>query len=70
MAHAQRLQELVEQQPDATLAELRRDLGVQTSLPSLCRTLQRLRLTVKKKSCAPPSRIGPMSRGNAKSGKN
>src|SRR6476619_6760847 len=51
MAHADRLKDLVEQQPDATPQELREALGVQTSLPSLCRALQRLRLTVKKKCC-------------------
>jgi len=59
MAHAELLTNLVEQQPDATLEELRQALGVQTSLPSLCRALQRLRLTVKKKCCVRPSKIGP-----------
>jgi len=69
MAHADRLQDLVEQRPDATLRELREALGVQASLPSLCRALQRLRLTVKKKSCAPLSKIGPTWQRGGKSGR-
>jgi transposase len=60
MTHAEEIQDLVKQQPDATLKELREALGVRTSLPSLCRALQRLRLTVKKKCCARLSKIGPM----------
>jgi transposase len=69
MSHADRLQELVGQQPDATLEELRQALGVPTSVSSLCRALQRLRLTVKKKCCAPPNRVGPTWRRGAKSGR-
>jgi len=69
MAHADRLCSLVEQRPDATLRELREALGVQASLPSLCRALQRLRLTVKKKSFAPRNKTGPMWRPGGKSGK-
>jgi transposase len=69
MAHTDRLQSLVKQQPDATLKELRQALGVQTSVPSLCRALQYLRLTVKKKCCVPPSKIGPMSSRGDKNGK-
>jgi transposase len=69
MAHADRLQSLVGQQPDATLQELREALGVQVSLPSFCRALQRLRLTVKKKSCALRSKTGPMWQRGGKSGK-
>ena len=69
LAHAEHLQDLVEQQPDATLEELREALAVQTSVSSLCRALQRLRLTVKKKSCAPPSRTGPTWPADAKNGK-
>ena len=69
MAHADQLQELVSRQPDATLQELREALGVQTSLPSLCRVLQRLRLTVKKKFCVPPSKSAPTWRSSGKSGR-
>jgi len=59
LAHAQHLRDLLKQRPDATLEELRQALGVPTSVASFCRALQRLRLTVKKKCCAPPSRTGP-----------
>jgi len=44
-----RLRELVGEQPDATLAELRQRLGVSCSLAALDRALRRLRLTRKKK---------------------
>lgn len=68
-AHTEELRSLVEQRPDATLEELRQALGVQTSLPSLCRALQRLRLTVKKKYCVPRNKIAPMWPRNARSGR-
>jgi transposase len=45
--------------PDATLAELRDDLGIRLSLSALCRFLQRLRLTLKKSPGGPPSKTGP-----------
>ena len=67
-AHAERLENLVEQRPDATLQELREALGVQASVPTLCRALQHLRLTVKKKCCGPPSKIVPMWRPGGKNG--
>jgi transposase len=69
MAHADRLRELVAQRPDATLQELREALGVQASLPSFCRALQQLRLTVKKKSYELQNKIGPMWQHDDKSGK-
>ena len=46
----QRLRNLVCEQPDATLAELRERLEIPCSLSTLCRTLQRLGLSRKKKS--------------------
>jgi transposase len=58
MAHAERLQSLIEERPDTTLEELRQTLDVPTSVASLCRALQSLRLTVKKKCCVQPSKIG------------
>lgn len=45
-----RLLELVRQQPDATLAELRDRLGVRCSLMTIARALQRHRITRKKKT--------------------
>lgn len=62
----------VEQQPDATLAELRERLGVDCSLAALCKALHGLRITFKKKRCAPPSKIGrtsPPGGPNGNSGK-
>jgi transposase len=45
-----RLRQFVHDQPDATLAELRERLGVCCTLATICRALQRLRLTRKKKT--------------------
>src|SRR5437868_1044829 len=45
----ERLQELVRQQPDATLKELRQRLGVSCSLTATWRALEKLRLSRKKK---------------------
>lgn len=45
----QRLRELLRQQPDLTLAELRQRLGLSCSLVALWRTLRRLKITRKKK---------------------
>ena len=59
LAYGPRICELVQQRPDATLEELRQALGVPTSVSALCRALQRLRLTFKKKCSAPPNRTGP-----------
>ena len=65
----ERLDQLVRQHPDATLAELRTQLGVQVSLATLWRALQRLQLTFKKRSSMPPSKIGPTFSSNAPGGK-
>src|SRR5262245_27616790 len=45
----ERLRELVRQQPDATLQELRQRLGVACSLTTIWRALEKLRLPRKKK---------------------
>ena len=57
-----RLAELVAQQPDATLKELRDRLGVVCSESAVCLALQRLGLSFKKKRSAPRSRTARMSR--------
>jgi transposase len=49
-AACQRLLDLVREQPDATLAELRTRLGVPCSLSTICRALQRHGLSRKKKT--------------------
>src|SRR5580693_4492267 len=43
-----RLGELVKQQPDATLAELRERLGIDVSLWAICKALKELGLSFKK----------------------
>jgi transposase len=55
-----RLGELVKQQPDATLLELRDRLGVSVSLWAICKALGELKLTYKKSRSTRPSRTGPM----------
>jgi len=47
-AHVEQLAQLVEQQPDATLNELRQRLGVPVSLTTLWTTLKKLGVTFKK----------------------
>jgi transposase len=63
-----RLLLLVAEQPDATLAELRDRLGAPVHLSTVARTLARLGLTVKKKSCGLRSRTVPTCGGNAPPG--
>jgi len=58
-AHEARVRELVRDDPDATLAELRRRLGVEVSIGALCNYLRRLKLSFKKKSSRRPSRTAP-----------
>jgi transposase len=66
-AELRRLRELVAQQPDATLAELRQRLGAPVGLMTVCRALRKLRLPLKKRPTGPPSRTGPTSRGSGPS---
>jgi transposase len=64
----QRLAELVAEQPDATLVELRDRLGIQVTPWAICKALQELKLTFKKSLCTPPSRIGRMLPNDEPSG--
>ena len=57
----QRLLELVQEQPDATMLELRDRLGVRCTESAICLALKRLGLTFKKRRSMPRSRIGPTS---------
>lgn len=68
-AHAEEIRRAVDRQPDATLRELREALGLNLSVPSLCRALQRLRLTVKKRYSGLPSKTGRMSSSGGRNGK-
>jgi len=66
--HLRRLGELVERHPDATLRELRELLHVDIELSNICRALQRLRISFKKKSCTPASRTARTSSNCGESG--
>lgn len=63
-----RLAELVKEDPDATLMELRQRLNVECGLSTICMALKELKLTFKKKRCTPPNRIGPTSSSGAING--
>jgi transposase len=67
--HVEELQRLVELKPDATLRELREQLGVKVGLATIARALVRLRLTFKKKSYTLPSSSVPMFTSSGCSGK-
>ncbi len=57
----QKLAQLVAEQPDATLVELRDRLGVKVSPWAISKALRQLGLSFKKRRSTPPSRTGPMS---------
>jgi transposase len=63
-----RLRQLVDQQPDATVRQLHERLRIQCSVSAVDMALRRMGLSFKKRRCMPPSRIGPMSRHDARSG--
>lgn len=63
-----RLAMLVEQQPDATLRELRDRLDVACSESAICLALQRLDLTFKKRRSMPRNRIARMWPSDASTG--
>jgi transposase len=55
-AALQTLAEAVRHKPDATLAELRKTVGVAVDISVYCRALKKLDLTRKKSRCTPRSR--------------
>jgi transposase len=55
--YADRLRQAIRQTPDATLAELRDQLGLTVALSTLWRAVQTLGLSVKKKLSERPSKI-------------
>lgn len=63
-----RLKELVKQQPDATLAELRDRCGVDASIMAIHRALQRLESRLKKSRSTPVSKTDQTSRRRGKRG--
>ena len=52
------LAKFLAEKPDATLEELKKQLSKPVSISTICRTLQRMKLTLKKSRCTPASRIG------------
>jgi len=69
LSHADRIKELVENRPDATLAELQKALGIDISVQTLSRALRILQITFKKKCFVPPSKTVRMSRSGVPTGK-
>ena len=57
--HGDRIRQAVRDRPDATLAELRQQLGLTVALSTLWVALAALGLSLKKKSPAPRSKTGP-----------
>lgn len=64
----QRLAELVKEQPDATLKELRERLGVQCAESAICTALKKLGLSFKKRRSMRPSRTARTSPSGVKTG--
>lgn len=67
-AHHRQMRTLLRRQPDLTLAELRRAVALECSLPAIHYTLVKLGLTYKKRRCAPANKITPTSPGRGASG--
>lgn len=63
-----RLTELVREDPDATLPELRDRLGVACAISTICVALKKLGFSFKKRRFTRPSRIGRMSSNAAPNG--
>lgn len=66
-ALADQMREIIQRKPDLTLRELKLELQTDLSVQTLCTALQRLRLTVKKKSSSPRSESGRTSRRGGRS---
>jgi len=67
--HAERIEAAVRDRPDATLAELREQLGLDMSLATLTRALRALQLTFKKKSFMQRNKTARTSRHSGFNGK-
>jgi transposase len=65
---AESIQQRIAERPDTTLAESKAELRLPFSLPTLCRALQELRFTFKKKSSALRNRTGRTSQRGGRSG--
>jgi transposase len=58
-ARRQQLAQLVEQTPDATLEDFKKQLTFPVSISTIARTLNEMKLTLKKSPCMPANRSGP-----------
>src|SRR5262245_66675355 len=63
------VRQLLQEQPALTLEQVRDRLQLSCSLAAVCRTLTKLGLTRKKKSCTPPTNSAPTWRRPGKSGR-
>ncbi len=63
-----RLEELVGEQPDSTLKELRDRLGVDCCQSAICMALKKMGLSFKKRRCTRASRTAPMSPSGVRTG--
>jgi transposase len=68
-AHRQRLVELVREQPDKTLEELRDAIGVDCTVPAIHYVLKAQDLSFKKRRSIPPNKTAPTSGSGAINGK-
>ena len=60
--HGESMRQLVEREPDVTLEEIRRRLGLDCTIGAIHWVLARLGLTYKKRRSMRPSKTVPMSR--------
>lgn len=72
-ADLERLAKLISEKPDMTLGELAEALEKKVSVPTVFRATRKLKLTLKKSPCMPPSRTARTSgkkgpRGSSSSG--
>ena len=64
-----RIRAQVAARPGSTLEDLRRDLGLDTTIPNLWLALRQLKIGLKKKRSTPPSGTAPTSSPTAQSGR-
>ena len=64
-----RIRARVRDKPGTTLGDLKRDLGLKTSISNLWNALRDLKISLKKSRSGPPSRTGPTSRSPGPSGR-
>jgi transposase len=64
-----RLRAQVAAKPGSTLEDLKRDLGLDTTIPNLWLALKQLKISLKKKRSTPPNATAPTSSPTARSGR-